>query len=197
MVRRAVHELNRSLPCVFTNVKAYKTLLAIYDLHLRRDPQNATTFGELASSHAVIGNRREAGLFYREAAALHMRARRPSRALAAIRRAEHLQRGSGPLVPSSLPLGETEPHESQPAPPDCTLGYWKGRALLALGRRAEAQAAFGEVGACAGGADAMRVAAAAELAQADRHVPRAHADPNAGSAAAAGSATAASAVTPS
>ena len=53
-------------------MRAYKTLLTIYDLHLRRDPQNATTFGELASSHAVIGNLREAVLFHREAAALHV-----------------------------------------------------------------------------------------------------------------------------
>ena len=35
----AVHRLNLSLPCVFTNVKAYKTLLALYDIYLRRDPQ--------------------------------------------------------------------------------------------------------------------------------------------------------------
>ena len=169
----AVHHLNLSLPCVFTNVKSYKTLLAIYDLHLRRDPQNATTFGELASSHAVIGNRREAVLFYREAAALHLRSRDATTALAALAHAEELQRGSGPIVPASLPLGETEPDESQPVPRDCTLGYWRGRALLALERSDEALAAFAEVEGCDGlGAAAIRSAAAAEHAQLKRHLSR-------------------------
>ena len=56
---RAVHHLNASLPCPWTNVKAYRTLLTLYDLSLRRDPQNATTYGQLASSYAVIGNLRE------------------------------------------------------------------------------------------------------------------------------------------
>ena len=54
-----MHHLNASLPCPWTNVKAYRTLLTLYDLSLRRDPQNATTYGQLASSYAVIGNLRE------------------------------------------------------------------------------------------------------------------------------------------
>ena len=139
---------------------------------------------QLASSYAVIGNLREAVLFHREAAALHVRAHRPEAALGALADAERAQRQSGPLVPPSLPLGELEAAagaeeegETSAAPPspsvahDCTLDYWRGRAMLALGRRAEAADAFAAVGVCedafSGGA-AIRAAAAAEREQTER-----------------------------
>ena len=192
-----MHHLNASLPCPWTNVKAYKTLLTLYDLYLRRDPQNATTFGQLASSHAVIGNLREAVLFHREAAALHLRADRPTRALAALSEAERAEQQVGPLVPPSLPLTDFEyeddaasaaaasgaPHvASEAAPPpvparsslprDCTLGYWRGRALLALRRPEEALVAFAAVGGCEaeGGVSnpAITAAASAERAAVER-----------------------------
>jgi len=185
---RAVHHLNASLPCPWTNVKAYKTLLTLYDLYLRRDPQNATTYGQLASSHAVIGNLREAVLFHREAAALHLRADRPARALAALAEAERAQLQVGPLVPPSLPLADSEYEDDAAAageevvpppvpalsssPRDCTLGYWRGRALLALQRPDEARVAFAAVGGCEaeGGVStpAIAAAASAERAAAER-----------------------------
>ena len=63
---RAVHHFNASLDCPFTNSKAYKSLMTLYDFMLRHDPQNASVYDQLASSQRLIGNTDIAMGLYRQ-----------------------------------------------------------------------------------------------------------------------------------
>ena len=148
----AIAHYNASLPCPFTATKAYPMLLRVYDLVHRRSPKNGTLHEQIASTHSVVGNTAAAATLYREAAALHLAANRPRDALRAVAAAEAAHRQVGPLVEAQLPLGpqpgtaaaDDDEHEG-PTPPDCTLGYWRGMALVRLGKTKKARTAFARV----------------------------------------------------
>jgi len=154
-VAAAVRHFNASLTCIFTNRKAYSSLLSIYDFLLKLEPHNATVYEQMASSQALIGDVDRATGLYREAAAFHLKARDADGALRAVRLARAALDQAATSDEDSV--GEGRDIAAAAEAQRCTLGYLEGKGHIAIMAERLREAA-------AGGQLAMRAAAAAATA---------------------------------
>jgi len=143
----AVHHLNASLGCVYTNVQAYRALLVVYDALHRENSANASLYSMMASTHAYIGNYKYAALLYREAAALHVRRNAHHEALDSLAAARTTLDTSGEAE-GGLGSQRSDPRLASKEEASCLIEYWRGKALVGLGRYGEARDAFQQAQSC-------------------------------------------------